>query len=123
MNLAQDFLSLKLSHTRQQHYRRNSTTFLQKMGKYHPLIEKAITFLPNVNKTNLIFLLLLILCWEGCTALAIILKPVFSFILRLLPIGNRWPKRNVPYLFSLKRGNKEMKDGELEKASKKTRNT
>lgn len=58
----------------------------------------------------------------GCVALAVILKPFFSYVLSSLPIGDRWPRRNVPYLLSLKRGTKdfrEMKELQLEKASKK----
>lgn len=101
---------------------------IQKIAGYHPILtdiivhpisEKALSYLPEISKQNLIFFLLLILCWEGCVALSIILKPLFSFILTHLPVGDRWPRRNIPYLFSLKRGTKSMKDGELEKASKK----
>lgn len=51
--------------------------------------------------------------------MANILKPFFSLILSYLPVGDRWPRRNVPYLFSLKQGKKEMAEGQLEKASKK----
>ncbi|KAI1733126.1 signal peptide peptidase domain-containing protein [Ditylenchus destructor] len=93
-------------------------TIREKIGNYHPMLQQGVSYVPELNKTNLVFLLMLLLCWEGCTALAIILKPVFSFILSHLPVGNRWPRRNVPYLFSLKRGKQEMKEGELEKASK-----
>lgn len=72
-----------------------------------------------MSKKNLIFALLLILCWEGCTALAVILKPLFSCILSRLPVGNRWPRRNVPYLLTLRQGRKEMREGQLEKAGKR----
>jgi hypothetical protein len=53
--------------------------------------------------------------------LAVILKPAFGAILSRLPVGDRWPRRNVPYLFTftLRRGKKEMPEGQLEKAGKK----
>lgn len=39
------------------------------MGSYHPIIEKSIEkakpYLPELNKTNLIYFLLIVLCWEG----------------------------------------------------------
>jgi minor histocompatibility antigen H13 len=103
-------------------------TILEKIGGYHPILAnitshpitaKAVGYIPEMSKQNLIFFLLLILCWEGCVSLAVILKPVFSGILSRLPVGDRWPRKNVPYLLSLKKGKKEMKHGQLEKASKK----
>jgi hypothetical protein len=93
--------------------------FVEQIAAYHPILEKVPDYVPEFTKSNLIFVLLVLLCWEGCTALAVILKPFFSFILSRLPVGNRWPRRNVPYLFMLKRGKKEMPEGELEKAPKK----
>jgi hypothetical protein len=51
--------------------------------------------------------------------LATILKPVFSVVLSHLPVGDRWPRRNVPWMFVLKRGKKPMAEGQLEKADKK----
>jgi len=92
---------------------------LQKVGSYHPVLEKGVSYVPEVTKANLIFLLLLLLCWEGCSALAVILKPAFSAVLNRLPVGNHWPRRNVQYLLSLKRAKKEVKEGQLDTASKK----
>jgi hypothetical protein len=51
--------------------------------------------------------------------LATILKPVFSLVLSILPIGDRWPRRNIPWVLVMKRGKKPMKEGQLEKAGKK----
>lgn len=82
-------------------------------------VRKALSFLPDINKANLMYLLLVLLCWEGCVALATILKPIFSFILRNLPIGQRQPKVNYPYLWSLKKGKKEMEEGDIEDAPNK----
>lgn len=52
---------------------------------------------------------------SGCIALAAILKPVFSYVLRELPIGNHQPKINYTYFWSLKRGRAEM-EGSIEGA-------
>lgn len=54
---------------------------------------------------------------SGCVALAAILKPIFSYILRKLPIGNHQPKMNYPYFWSLKRGKIEMEEGDIEGAA------
>ncbi|MFH4974682.1 hypothetical protein AB6A40_001391 [Gnathostoma spinigerum] len=81
-------------------------------------IHKAKSFLPEFSKANVMYLLLFLLCWEGCVALATLLKPLFSFILRLLPIGDRQPRKNIPYFWSLKKGKKEMEEGDIEDASK-----
>ncbi|KHN71416.1 Intramembrane protease 2 [Toxocara canis] len=75
--------------------------------------------LSYVNKANIMYLLLLLLCLEGCIALATLLKPIFSFFLRRLPIGERQPRLNFPYLWSLKKGKKEMEEGDIEDASNK----
>jgi hypothetical protein len=40
-------------------------------------------------------------------------------VLSHLPVGDRWPRRNVPWMFVLKRGKKPMAEGQLEKADKK----
>ncbi|CAG9532527.1 unnamed protein product [Cercopithifilaria johnstoni] len=81
------------------------------------LLQKALDFLPLVNQVNVMHLLLVLLCWEGCVALAAILKPVFSYILRELPIGNHQPKMNYPYFWSLKKGKIEMGEGDIEGAA------
>lgn len=99
----------------------NATLFggiVKKVANIHPVVATVISKLPAANKDNLIFLLLLLLCWEGCVALACILKPFFSVVLSHLPIGDRWPRRNVPWMLVLKRGKKPMKEGQIEKADK-----
>ncbi|KAK0398186.1 hypothetical protein QR680_002462 [Steinernema hermaphroditum] len=80
------------------------------------LIKKALVYMPEINKSNVMFVLLLLLCWEGCVALASILKPFFQVFLRRLPIGDRQPRRNIPYLISFKSGKKEMDEGDIEDA-------
>uniref|UniRef100_A0A914GXH5 Signal peptide peptidase n=1 Tax=Globodera rostochiensis TaxID=31243 RepID=A0A914GXH5_GLORO len=100
----------------------NATLFsglLQKASDFHPIGAKIVSWMPELNKSNLLHFLLLLLCWEGCVALATILKPLLSFFLSYLPIGDRWPRRNVPWLLVLKRGKREMKEGHLERAPKK----
>lgn len=99
----------------------NATLFggiVKKVSNLHPVIGTVISKLPAANKDNLVFLLLLLLCWEGCVALACILKPLFSMVLSHMPVGDRWPRRNVPWMLVLKRGKKPMKEGQLEKADK-----
>ncbi|KAK0398188.1 hypothetical protein QR680_002464 [Steinernema hermaphroditum] len=80
------------------------------------LIKKALVYMPEINKSSVVFVLLLLLCWEGCVVLASILKPFFQVFLRRLPIGDRQPRRNIPYLISLKSGKKEMDEGDIEDA-------
>jgi hypothetical protein len=41
--------------------------------------------LPAVNKANVMFLLLILICVEGCAALAQLMKPAVAFILSRLP--------------------------------------
>lgn len=55
----------------------------------------------------------------GCCALAAILKPIFSFILRLLPIGDRFPRFKTPFLLSLTKGKKEIDSRDMDTANKK----
>lgn len=93
----------------------------------HPLVGQSCDYVepylgyvepyaPNLNKQNVVFLLLLLLCYEGCSALAVILEPFFTFILSFLPIGQRFPKKNTQYLLSLKKGKKEMGPGDIVEA-------
>jgi hypothetical protein len=100
----------------------NGTIFsglVQKVAALHPVAGTLVDKLPEMNKQNLIYFLLLMLCWEGCIALATILKPFFSAFLSILPIGDRWPRRNLPWVLVLKRGKQPMKDGQVEKAGRK----
>ncbi|VDM60674.1 unnamed protein product [Angiostrongylus costaricensis] len=55
----------------------------------------------------------------GCVALAALLKPIFSILLSLLPIGNRRPRLNLPYFLSLRQGVREMDEGDIMDANKK----
>jgi hypothetical protein len=46
----------------------NGTLFggvVQKISNFHPIGAKIVSYMPEMNKQNLIFLLLLLLCWEG----------------------------------------------------------
>ncbi|KAI6187225.1 hypothetical protein M3Y98_00219700 [Aphelenchoides besseyi] len=91
--------------------------WIQQARDYHPLVEQSYSYVepyaPNLNKQNLIFLLLLLLCYEGCAALAVILQPAFAWFLRLLPIGDRWPKKSTNYILSLKKSKKELLPGDI----------
>ncbi|KAK6056032.1 hypothetical protein COOONC_06464 [Cooperia oncophora] len=80
----------------------------------HPYLE----YIPTITKAHVMKLLLILICYEGCVALAALLKPLFSFVLSLLPIGNRRPRLNIPYFLSIKQGNKEMEEGDIEDAKK-----
>ncbi|VDN03016.1 unnamed protein product [Thelazia callipaeda] len=80
------------------------------------LLQKAMQ-LSFVNRTNIMYLLLLLLCWEGCIALATISKPFFTYLLRKLPIGNREPRMNYSYFWSLKKSKVELEEGDIEEAS------
>uniref|UniRef100_A0A0N5AVH9 Minor histocompatibility antigen H13 n=1 Tax=Syphacia muris TaxID=451379 RepID=A0A0N5AVH9_9BILA len=88
-------------------------------GESTSLLRRAFDFVPAVNKANAMYLLLVILCFEGSAALSVILKPFFSYVLRRLPIGDRIPKLNLPYFFCLKIGKHEMNEGDIETADKK----
>ncbi|CAJ0579455.1 unnamed protein product, partial [Mesorhabditis spiculigera] len=78
-----------------------------------------LEYIPTVTKQHFMTFLLVFLCLEGCVALAGILKPFYQRFLRILPIGDRWPRRNTPYLISFKKGKKEMDAGDIEEAGKK----
>lgn len=95
--------------------------YLQKVRDVEPRVDQVIEwaepYVPSVTKERMVFLLLLLLCYEGCSALAAILKPVFSFFLGFLPIGDRCPKKNTTYLISFKKGKKEMEEGDIPYAS------
>ncbi|KAK5968582.1 Signal peptide peptidase [Trichostrongylus colubriformis] len=80
----------------------------------HPYLE----YIPSITKAHVMKLLLLLICYEGCVALAALLKPAFSYVLSRLPIGNRRPRLNIPYLLSVRKGNKEMEEGDIEDAKK-----
>lgn len=67
-----------------------------------------LSFLPKISKENAMFLLLVLLCWEGSCALAHLLKPLFSAILNRLPIDkSNQPRANLPYEINFTRGKKE----------------
>uniref|UniRef100_A0A1I7XHD6 Minor histocompatibility antigen H13 n=1 Tax=Heterorhabditis bacteriophora TaxID=37862 RepID=A0A1I7XHD6_HETBA len=79
--------------------------FLTRLGERLPT-DMAIL---NIKHSN---------AFLGCVALATILKPLFSFVLRLLPIGDRRPRVNIPYLLSVKKGKNEMDEGDIVDAKK-----
>ena len=71
------------------------------------------SYLPELSKENVMYLLLILLCWEGSVALAHLLKPFFSFALKCLPIGSqKQPRLNLPYEIFMTRGRKEVQDSE-----------
>ncbi|VDL86185.1 unnamed protein product, partial [Nippostrongylus brasiliensis] len=81
-------------------------------------LQPYLEYVPSITKQHMMKFLLILICYEGCVALACLLKPIFSFFLSLLPIGNRRPRLNLPYLLSLKKGTKEMDEGDIEDAKK-----
>ncbi|KAK6747012.1 hypothetical protein RB195_000326 [Necator americanus] len=81
-------------------------------------VRPYLEYVPTLTKDHAMKFILVLLCYEGCVALAAILKPLFSFVLSRLPIGNRRPRLNLPYLLSLKQGKKEMDQGDIEDAKK-----
>ncbi|PAV91134.1 hypothetical protein WR25_10953 [Diploscapter pachys] len=103
----------------------NATTsfgsgIFKKIGSYLP--EHIVEFfpeMPELKKEYFMKFLLYMICFQGCVALANLLKPVFSKILRLLPIGDHWPRFNAPYFVSWKKGKKEMDSDDVEDAPKK----
>uniref|UniRef100_A0A8R1HKS3 Uncharacterized protein n=1 Tax=Caenorhabditis japonica TaxID=281687 RepID=A0A8R1HKS3_CAEJA len=73
--------------------------------------------LPTVGKTELMYLLTFLICFEGLSAFATLLKPIITGFYRqlsFLPFSF-----NTPYLFSLKKGKKEMEEGDIEEAKAK----
>ncbi|KJH50065.1 signal peptide peptidase [Dictyocaulus viviparus] len=76
-------------------------------------------YIPSVTKDHVTKFLLILISCEGCVALAALLKPIFSYFLFLLPIGNRCPRLNLPYFLSLRKGMKEMEEGDIIEANKK----
>lgn len=95
----------------------NVQTTLQEFHEH--AIVPIYAYIPEITKAHCMKFLLFLLCFEGCVALAALLKPIFSFFLRLLPIGDRCPKRNTTYFLSLKKSNSEMEEGDIEDAKAK----
>lgn len=75
--------------------------------------------LPTVGKTELMYLLTFLICFEGVTALASLLKPIVTGFLKRIPLLPSCFSFNVPYLISLKKGKKEMEEGDMEEAKSK----
>ncbi|CAJ0931264.1 unnamed protein product, partial [Mesorhabditis belari] len=97
-----------------------STSLFQKLEAVTPENAKfLLEYIPTITKQHFMYFLLVFLCFEGCVSLAAILKPIYQRILRLLPIGDRWPRKNTSYLLSLKKGKKEMDQGDIEDATKR----
>ncbi|KAE9554684.1 hypothetical protein FO519_002094 [Halicephalobus sp. NKZ332] len=85
----------------------------EKISNLHPSLEYYVSQVPEVSKDNLIVLLLWLITFEGVVCLATLLEPLVSFFLKKLPIGNRWPRKNISYYFVWKSGKKEMAEGDI----------
>ncbi|CAI2350326.1 unnamed protein product [Caenorhabditis sp. 36 PRJEB53466] len=70
--------------------------------------------LAAVGKQELMYLLTFLICFEGLTALASLLKPFVTGFLQNIPFMPF--SFNTPYLISLKKGKKEMEEGDIEEA-------
>lgn len=79
----------------------------------------AYTNLPTIQKAECMQLLTFLICFEGVNAFASLLKPFVTAFLKKMPLVPSFLRFNAPYLFSLKKGNKEMEEGDIEDAKKK----
>ncbi|KAF8376350.1 imp-2 [Pristionchus pacificus] len=73
-------------------------------------------YVPSITKVHCAKALLLLLCFQGCVALAALLKPFFSFFIRFLPFGFG---ERTPYIIAIKKGKKEMEEGDIEEVKRK----
>uniref|UniRef100_A0A914YJS7 Uncharacterized protein n=1 Tax=Panagrolaimus superbus TaxID=310955 RepID=A0A914YJS7_9BILA len=98
----------------------NGTQFSwrDKVNNYYPSLEPYVAQVPEITKQNFVTFLVWLMTYEGVCCLATLLKPIISFVLRLLPIGDRWPRRNISYYLVFKSGKKEMEEGDIEDAKK-----
>lgn len=71
--------------------------------------------LPTIGKSECMLLLTFLICFEGVSAFASLVKPLISAIFKRLPLIGF----NAPYLLSLKKGKKEMEEGDMEEAKNK----
>jgi hypothetical protein len=89
-----------------------------KLNNWYPGFEPYVAKIPDFSKQNFVTFLVWLMTYEGVCCLATLLKPIISGILRCLPIGDRWPRRNISYYFVFKSGKKEMEEGDIEDAKK-----
>ncbi|PIC34230.1 hypothetical protein B9Z55_013948 [Caenorhabditis nigoni] len=71
--------------------------------------------LPTLGKNECMLLLTFLICFEGASSFASLIKPLVSAIVKRLPLIGF----NAPYLLSLKKGKKEMEEGDIEEAKSK----
>jgi hypothetical protein len=65
-------------------------------------LSALLEHMPAINKANLMFLLLVLICVEGSMALSQLLKPVVTKALSRLPISGE-PRTNLSYHFNFTR--------------------
>jgi hypothetical protein len=65
-------------------------------------LSALLEHMPAINKANLMFLLLVLICVEGSMALSQLLKPVVTYALNRLPISGE-PRTNLSYHFNFTR--------------------
>ncbi|KAF1757605.1 hypothetical protein GCK72_014061 [Caenorhabditis remanei] len=75
--------------------------------------------LPTVGKTECMVFLTFLICFEGVNAFASLIKPLITGLFKKLPLVPSCLRFNPPYLFSLKKGKKEMEEGDIEEAKNK----
>uniref|UniRef100_A0A1I7UCS9 Signal peptide peptidase n=1 Tax=Caenorhabditis tropicalis TaxID=1561998 RepID=A0A1I7UCS9_9PELO len=75
--------------------------------------------LPTIGKSECMMFLTFLICFEGVSAFASLLKPLVTAILKKLPFIPSFLSFNAPYLFALKKGKKEMDEGDMEEAKNK----
>ncbi|CAD6197146.1 unnamed protein product [Caenorhabditis auriculariae] len=99
-------------------------TLFQRLLKRLPsnineFLQTYLEKLPAIGKDELMIILTFLICFEGISALAILLKPALTFLLNRLPFVPECLRFNRPYLLSIKKGLKEMDEGDMEEASTK----
>uniref|UniRef100_A0A7E4W4S4 Minor histocompatibility antigen H13 n=1 Tax=Panagrellus redivivus TaxID=6233 RepID=A0A7E4W4S4_PANRE len=91
-----------------------------KLSNLHPTIAEYIKYVPEATKDNFITLLVWLMAFEGVSCIATIFTaPVVTFLLRLLPIGNRWPRKNHTHYIVWKTSKEEIEEGDIEEAPSK----
>ncbi|CAB3409914.1 unnamed protein product [Caenorhabditis bovis] len=75
--------------------------------------------IPDLGKDEAMIVITFLICFEGLTALANLVKPFVTCFLKKFPLIPSFFRFNTPYLFSLKKGLKEMEEGDISEASKK----
>ncbi|EGT36255.1 CBN-IMP-2 protein [Caenorhabditis brenneri] len=80
---------------------------------------RAYDQLPTIGKSECMTLLTFLICFEGVSAFASLVKPFVTSFFKHAPLVPSFLKYNAPYLFSLKKGKKEMEEGDMEEAKNK----